>query len=261
MFTKNLTLTAILAFIFANAVPAFCQENHEENDAPPPPNSQKSPKNPQKQTPKKPSKEELEMMKSLFSMSNEQLTRVRETIERLERTPLQKRKEMAEDLEKANSDDPAVRQKFMEEMRERFERDINNLLSRYYASLPEDQAKTEAEAFLKMSKNEKREYVMKVREKLGMKNPQREMRGRNENSRERNSSETARERQFRGNERNENPQKRGENRERNTPENFEKHDENDDFPFPPPPMDDENPERENPPETPPEDVPEAAPEK
>lgn len=104
-------------------------------------------------------------------MSNKELARIREMITRLENTPEDKRKKMAEDLERATSDDPAVRQKFMDEMRSRFEARRKNLLERYYTTLPPEQAKKEAEAFLKMSKREQFEYMKNVREKLGIPPP------------------------------------------------------------------------------------------
>lgn len=118
------------------------------------------------------SPQEMQMLKTLFSMSDKELARIRDLIARLERTPENKRKEMARDLERATSDDPEVREKFMTEMRRRYEERRNNLLARYYATLPEAQAKAEAEAFLKMSKREQFDYLRGVREKLGLPKPE-----------------------------------------------------------------------------------------
>ncbi|MCD8284273.1 MAG: hypothetical protein LUD39_00720 [Opitutae bacterium] len=165
---KTKITIAICGLACAFAVSAGAKENVERDDKMPPPPIHR----------KGASKEELQMMQALFSMSDEQLARMRGAIEHIERTPIKKRKQMAEDLARATSDDPAVRQKFVEEMRERFEREINSLLAKYYASIPEEQAKEEAAAFLKMSKKEQRAYVMKVREKLGIKEPRNEMRDR-----------------------------------------------------------------------------------
>lgn len=113
------------------------------------------------------------MLKTLFLMSDKELARMRELITRLERTPAEKRKKMAEDLDRMTSDNPDARQKFMEAMQHRFEQRRQNLLERYYATLPEDRAKAEAEAFLKMSRREQFEYMNAVREKLGLPPPRR----------------------------------------------------------------------------------------
>ena len=117
---------------------------------------------------KKVSRKDIRMLKTLFLMSDKELARMRELITKLERTPEAKRREMAENLERANSDDPNVRREFMETMRRRFEARRKNLLARYYATLPQEQAKSEAEAFLKMSRHEQFEYIKSVREKLGL---------------------------------------------------------------------------------------------
>lgn len=159
-FILGIIFSATLA-VAEEAPKPNCPPPPEENDEPPPP-----PPNIRKV-----SKEELQMLRTLFSMSNKELARIREMITRLEHTPEAKRKKMAEDLERATSDDPAVRQKFMDEMRSRFEARRKNLLERYYSTLPPDQAKKEAEAFLKMSKREQFEYMRNVREKLGIPPP------------------------------------------------------------------------------------------
>lgn len=137
-----------------------CPPHHKHPDAPPPPHDIR-----------KVSKEELQMLRILFSMSNKELARIREMITRLEQMPETKRKKMAEDLARATSDDPAIRQKFMDEMRSRFEARRKNLLERYYSTLPPERAKKEADAFLKMSKREQFEYMRNVREALGIPPP------------------------------------------------------------------------------------------
>lgn len=119
------------------------------------------------------SPKELQMLKTLFLMSDKDLARMRKLISRLERTPEAKRRKMAEDLDRATSGKPEVQQKFMEDMRRRFETRRKNLLERYYATLPEEQAKAEAAAFLKMSRREQFEYMNAVREKLGLPPPNR----------------------------------------------------------------------------------------
>ncbi|MGN0834786.1 MAG: hypothetical protein ACI4QA_03030 [Candidatus Spyradosoma sp.] len=131
-----------------------------EGEPPPPPHARNV------------SPQEMQMLKTLFSMSDKELARIRELITRLERTPENRRREMARDLESATSDDPEVREKFMTEMRRRYDERRRNLLARYYATLPEDQAKAEAEAFLKMSRREQFDYLRGVREKLGMPKPE-----------------------------------------------------------------------------------------
>lgn len=122
---------------------------------------------------RKVSQKEVQMLKTLFLMSDKELARMRELITRLEQMPVAKRRKMAEALERAGSDNPAEREKLMEEMRHRFEARRKNLLERYYATLPEDKAKAEAEAFLKMSRREQFEYMNAVRKKLGLPSPRR----------------------------------------------------------------------------------------
>ncbi|MBR5622480.1 MAG: hypothetical protein IKW49_04775 [Opitutales bacterium] len=141
-------------------VPPARAEN-EKREMPPPPHMRKV------------SQKEVQMLKTLFLMSDKELARMRELITKLEQTPVAKRRKMAEALERAGSDNPAEREKLMEEMRHRFESRRKNLLERYYATLPEDKAKAEAEAFLKMTRREQFEYMNTVREKLGLPTPRR----------------------------------------------------------------------------------------
>lgn len=159
----------LLGILSAGILPA--QARHAENPPETGPNRDCKTPPPHAPNMKKVSKRELQMLKTLFLMSDKELARMRELITKLERTPEAKRRKMAEDLERATSDDPSVQQKFMDEMRRRFETRRKNLLERYYATLPEKQAKAEAEAFLKMSRREKFEYMNAIRAKLGMPPP------------------------------------------------------------------------------------------
>ncbi len=148
----------------------FAEPAPEEKTPPPRAESDKREMPPRM---RKVSQKEVQMLKTLFLMSDKELARMRELITKLEQTPVAKRRKMAEALERAGSDNPAEREKLMEEMRHRFEARRKNLLERYYATLPEDQAKAEAEAFLKMSRREQFEYMSAVRKKLGILPPHR----------------------------------------------------------------------------------------
>ena len=145
----------------AEKAPTERPEAEKREMPPPPPHMRKV------------SQKEVQMLKTLFLMSDKELARMRELITKLEQLPVAKRRKMAETLERAGSDNPAEREKLMEEMRHRFEARRKNLLERYYATLPEDEAKAEAEAFLKMTRREQFEYMNAVREKLGLPTPRR----------------------------------------------------------------------------------------
>lgn len=169
----------ILFLLAAGALCASAAENPHQrrrgNDAPPPPPSAETECGDRESPPPPPrnvSPREMQMLKTLFSMSDEELARIRELITRLERTPESTRRAMARDLENATSKDPETREKFMTEMRRRYDERRRNLLARYYATLPEAQAQAEAEAFLKMSKREQFDYLRDVREKLGLPKPE-----------------------------------------------------------------------------------------
>lgn len=169
----------ILFLLAAGALCASAAENPHQrrrgNDAPPPPppaETECGDREPPPPPPRNVSPREMQMLKTLFSMSDEELARIRELITRLERTPESTRRAMARDLENATSKDPETREKFMTEMRRRYDERRRNLLARYYATLPEAQAQAEAEAFLKMSKREQFDYLRDVREKLGLPKPE-----------------------------------------------------------------------------------------
>ena len=171
----------ILFLLAAGAICAYAAENphprRRGNDAPPPPPPAETEAEcracePLPPPPRNVSPQEMQMLKTLFSMSDAELARIRELITRLERTPESRRREMARDLECATSEDPETREKFMTEMRRRYDERRRNLLARYYATLPEDRAKAEAEAFLKMSRREQFDYLREVREKLGLPKPE-----------------------------------------------------------------------------------------
>lgn len=156
----------LFGLLSAGIVPANAQP--EKTPAGEPAEETCKPASPRPAPHKKISKRELQMLKALFLMSDKELSHMRELITKLERMPEEKRRKMAEDLDRATSGNPAAQQKVIDEMRHNFERRQNNLLERYYATLPKDRAKAEAEAFLKMSRREKFEYMISVREKLGL---------------------------------------------------------------------------------------------
>lgn len=127
-----------------------------EDDAPPPP-------------PCAFSREEAKLMRSLFLLSDAQLHRLGEFIRRLEKMPPERRRQMAEDLERASAEmTPEKRAAYEKEMRERFRRAQENLLERYFSTLPPEQADAERKKFLGLDRKARREYIMGVREKLGL---------------------------------------------------------------------------------------------
>ena len=128
-----------------------------ENDAPPPP------------PPCAFSKEEAKLMRSLFLLSDAQLHRLGDFIRHLEKMPPERRRKMAEDLERASAEmTPEKRAAYEKEMRERFRRSQENLLERYFSTLSPEQADAERKKFLGLDRKARREYLMGVREKLGL---------------------------------------------------------------------------------------------
>lgn len=114
------------------------------------------------------SKEEARLLKSLLSMSDAELKRLRGFIQHLERMPPEKRRQMARDLERAAADmTPEERAAYTKELRERFRKNQENLLARYYATLPQEQADAERKKFLSLDHKGRRLYIFEVRKKLG----------------------------------------------------------------------------------------------
>ena len=108
------------------------------------------------------------MLKRLFLMKNEELHRLGEFIRRLEKIPPERRRQMAEDLERAASvKTPEQRRAFEKDMRERFRRERSDLLARYFAALPPEQADAERKKFLSLDRKARRAYIADVRRKLG----------------------------------------------------------------------------------------------
>lgn len=115
------------------------------------------------------SREEAQLMRSLFLLSNAQLHRLGEFVRHLEKMSPERRRQMAADLDRAASEMPAEKRALFEkEMRERFRRSQENLLDRYFSTLSPEQADIEREKFLALDKKARREYLMAVREKLGL---------------------------------------------------------------------------------------------
>lgn len=114
------------------------------------------------------SKEEARLLKSLLSMSDAELKRLRGFIQHLERVPPEKRRQMARDLDRATSDmTPEERAAYTKELRERFRKSQENLLARYYSTLPQEQADAERKKFLSLDHKGRRLYIFEVRKKLG----------------------------------------------------------------------------------------------
>lgn len=81
----------------------------------------------------------------------------------------ERRRQMAADLDRAASEMTAEKRALFEkEMRERFRRSQENLLDRYFSTLSPEQAEIERKKILALDKKARREYLMAVREKLGL---------------------------------------------------------------------------------------------
>lgn len=186
---RNFNLIAIFSVVSASSLFAFCgnafakessessevAENAREN-APAPTLEKSSPKKgllddcdmPPPPPPGEFSKEEARLLKSLFTMSDADLRRLRGFILHLEKMPRERRLQMAEDLDRASADmSPEQRKVYLKEVRERFRKNQENLLARYYSTLSPEQAEKEREKFLSLNPKEQREYLSDVRKKLG----------------------------------------------------------------------------------------------
>jgi len=114
------------------------------------------------------SKEEARLLRSLFTMSDAELQRLRGFISHLEKMPRERRLQMAEDLDRASADmSPDQRKIYLKEVRKRFRKNQENLLARYYSTLSPEQADSERKKFLALDPKEQREYLSNVRKKLG----------------------------------------------------------------------------------------------
>lgn len=174
---KNLIFSVLLSGFFAgtlcaepagNAVPPpekgpHCRHVADDGDEMPPPPA-----------PKKMSDTDVKMLKTLFLMSNHDLRKLREFIQRLEKLSPEHRRQMAADIEKAvAAKTPEQRKAFEKHMRDRYRKYRGNLLDKYYATLSPEDAEAERKKFLSLSREERREYIATVRAKLGYKPMQR----------------------------------------------------------------------------------------
>lgn len=159
---------------FAGALPALLgnpEKNVPETASPARPPFEKKHGKGVKPLPHEMSKEEAQMLKTLFLMPDRELARLRHLIDNLEKMPFEKRIKMAERLEQTMNASPEERKKMMVENRERFRKMQQNLLERYYATLPAEKVDAEREKFLKLSREEKHHYLQEIREKLGIPPP------------------------------------------------------------------------------------------
>jgi hypothetical protein len=155
-------------------------------------------------------------MHRLLSMNDEQLSRSRQVIEKVEKLSPEQRAELRKRLEGLRDAPPAEREKLAVEMREKFgisgdefrgkdgkpgepakspsgkpgeesRRGGNrNVLEKHWATLAPDAAKAEREKFLAMPREEKVVYIKALREKYGLPpEPERDGKKRSEGERER----------------------------------------------------------------------------
>lgn len=161
-------------------------------------------------------------MHRLLSMNDEQLSRSRQVIEKVEKLSPAQRAELRKRLEGLRDAPPAEREKLAVEMREKFgisgdefrakegkirkdgkpgepgkgpdgkpgeearRAPVRNLLEKHWATLAPEAAKAEREKFLAMQREEKVAYLKALREKFGLPpEPERDGKKRPEGERER----------------------------------------------------------------------------
>lgn len=138
------------------------------------------------------SREELRTLVQLSSLSPEKLASLRRSIEHLEKMSPEEKAQLRKNLEELRSANDKDREKFVGEAREREGRANNNILLRYWRSMPPEKAKEEQEKFKKMDVSARRTYVMEIREKMPQRpsphgpQPQHPQDSRDNNEREQN---------------------------------------------------------------------------
>jgi hypothetical protein len=114
-----------------------------------------------------PSIEEVQTMRKILELPPERLAKIRSSIERIERMSPEERKEFAAVLAKLENATPEERKKTLKEMRDKTAPGgMGAKVFEYHLKqLPADEAKQERAYFVKLSSEERQQYIRKLLEK------------------------------------------------------------------------------------------------
>lgn len=114
-----------------------------------------------------PSIEEVQTMRKILELPPERLAKIRSSIERIERMSPEERKEFAAVLAKLENATPEERKKTLKEMRDKTAPGgLGAKVFEYHLKqLPADEAKQERAYFVKLSSEERQQYIRKLLEK------------------------------------------------------------------------------------------------
>lgn len=129
-----------------------------------------------------PSAEEIQAIRKIIELPPDRLSRMRAAIEAIERMSPDERNNFSETLAKLETATPEERVKAFREMREKANRGLGFRVFEYHLKqLTPDEAKAERENLLKLSPEERQQYLRKLLEKYGpeLLKPKPEGKGRN----------------------------------------------------------------------------------
>ena len=129
-----------------------------------------------------PSAEEIQAIRKIIELPPDRLSRMRAAIEFIERMSPEERANFSESLTKLETASPEEKVKAFREMREKANRGLAFRVFEYHLKqLSPEEAKVERENLLKLSAEERQQYLRKLLEKYGpeMLKPRPEGKGRN----------------------------------------------------------------------------------
>ena len=114
-----------------------------------------------------PSVEEVQTIRKILELPPERLAKIRSSIERIERMSPEERKEFAAVLAKLENTTPEERKKTLKEMRDKTAPGgMGAKVFEYHLKqLPADEAKQERAHFVKLSSDERQQYIRQLLEK------------------------------------------------------------------------------------------------
>ena len=120
-----------------------------------------------------PSVEEVQTIRKILELPPERLTKIRSAIERIEKMSPEERKEFATTLSKLESATPEERKKVLKEMRDKAGPvGLGAKVFEYHLKqLSADEAKQERANFVKLSADERQQYIRKLLEKYSAELP------------------------------------------------------------------------------------------
>jgi predicted Fe-S protein YdhL (DUF1289 family) len=133
----------------------------------------KSPDAPRPNSGNEPSLEEVQTMRKILELPPERLSKMRSAMERIERMSPEERKDFAATLAKIENASPEERKKVLKDMREKSgPGGLGAKVFEYHLKqLSGDEAKQERANFVKLSSDERQQYIRKLLEKYSAELP------------------------------------------------------------------------------------------